>query len=148
MRKVKVANEELLPQIVDILTEGKQVILKARGQSMLPFIVGDCDSVVLQKKDAEYSELDIVLAEPYPNLFVIHRILKIDGEIATLMGDGNISNIEICKKNNIHGYVSQIIKADRKIDPNSPNEIKKAKIWSKLLPFRKYLLAFYRRFFI
>lgn len=144
MRKVTVANEELLPEITKILSEGSSIAIKAKGNSMLPFIIGDRDSVVLQKKD-KFAIGDIVLAEIAPNFFVLHRIVKIDGENIVLMGDGNLLGTEKCKKESIYGYVIAIIHDEKRIDCNSKSEQLKAKIWANLLPVRRYLLAIYRR---
>jgi len=50
MRTIAVPNEELLPEIARMLAGGETVTLKAKGNSMLPFIVGGRDNIVLQKK--------------------------------------------------------------------------------------------------
>lgn len=144
MRKLTVANEELLPEVVKLLSEGNSVIIKAKGNSMLPFIVGDRDSVVLQKKDT-YAIGDIVLAEITPKLFVLHRIIQIKDNKITLMGDGNFSVREGCIKENVCGHAIAIIHNEKQIDCNSKGEKRKARIWAKLLPVRHYLLAIYRR---
>lgn len=144
MRKITLANEELFPEVVKMLSEGKRVTLKVKGNSMLPFIVGDRDSVVLQKQDI-YNIGDIVLTEIAPKFFVLHRIIRIEVDKITLMGDGNLSGTEICTKENILGQAISIIKKGKSIDCNSKNEQRKAKIWKQLLPVRRYLLAIYRR---
>lgn len=43
-------NEEMLPEVAKMLSEGNCVKLKAKGNSMLPFIVGGRDEVVIEKK--------------------------------------------------------------------------------------------------
>lgn len=144
MRKLTVANEELLPEVVKLLSEGNSVTIKAKGNSMLPFIVGDRDSVVLQKKDT-YAIGDIVLAEIAPKLFVLHRIIKIEADKIILMGDGNLSGTEECRKENIHGRATSVIHNGKQVDCNSRSQQRKVRIWAKLLPVRHYLLAIYRR---
>ncbi len=144
MRKVTVANKELLPGVAKLLSEGNSVTIKAKGNSMLPFIVGDRDSVVLQKKDT-FAIGDIVLAEIAPRLFVLHRIVEIDGDNIVLMGDGNLSGREGCIRENVCGHAIFILHKEKQIDCNSNGEQRKARIWAKLLPVRRYLLAIYRR---
>lgn len=144
MRTVTLPNEELLPEIARMLAEGNMVTLRAKGNSMLPFIVGGKDSVVLQKKDT-FAIGDIVLAEVAPQVFVLHRIVNIEGEVVILMGDGNLQGTEECNKNNICGQVIAIIHNGKEIDCNSKGERRKARIWKRLLPMRRYLLAIYRR---
>lgn len=144
MRNVTLPNEELLPEVVKMLSEGNRVTIKAKGNSMLPFIVGGQDNVVLEKKES-YAVGDIVMAGFTPKLFVLHRILKIDGDNIILMGDGNLSGVEQCRKENIFGHAISIIHKGKPIDCNSKKERRKARIWRDLLPVRRYLLAIYRR---
>ncbi len=61
------------------------------------------------------------------------------------MGDGNLSGTEVCGKENIHGYAVSIIRKGKQINCNSKVEQFKTRIWQILLPFRRYLLAIYRR---
>ncbi|WP_026327369.1 S24/S26 family peptidase [Proteiniphilum acetatigenes] len=144
MRSVTLSNEIMLPEVARMLSEGKHVTIRAKGNSMLPFIVGGKDSVVLEGKGL-YSVGDIVLAEIRPKLFVLHRILKIDDEQVTLMGDGNISGMEQCRKENICGRAITIIHKGKQIDCNSKKAHRKARLWRNLLPVRRYLLGIYRR---
>lgn len=144
MRNVTLPNRELLPEVAKILSEGNSVTIKAKGDSMLPFIIGNKDSVVLQKKD-NYIEGDIVLAEIAPKLFVLHRIITIIDERVILMGDGNVSKTEECRNENICGYAIGIIHKGKIINCNNKRELRKANFWRLLLPMRRYLLAIYKR---
>lgn len=144
MRTVSLPNEELLPEVARFLSEGKEVTLKTKGNSMLPFIIGGEDSVILKKKDV-FLVGDIVLAEIAPRQYVIHRILKVRNNTITLMGDGNIFGNETCDVNNICGHAIAIVHKGKQIDCNSRKERLKAYLWKMALPARRYLLAIYRR---
>jgi len=137
MRTVTIANEELLPEIVKMLSKGNEVILKAKGNSMLPYIRGGRDSVVLRKKDI-YTIGDIVLSEVTPQVFVLHRIIKIKNNLITLMGDGNLKGTETCSPKTIYGYAVSIIRNGKRIKCGC------GRTWRILLPIRRYLLAIYR----
>ena len=147
MRTVSVPNEYLLTEVSSLLSDGNIVTLKAKGHSMLPFIVGDRDNVVLQKKEI-YAVRDIVLAEVDSKHFVLHRIINIEKNKITLMGDGNIAGTERCNINDIRGYAVSIVRKGKTINCNSKSESYKAYLWQKLLPFRRYLLAIYKRIII
>lgn len=142
--KILVKTSELIHHIISLLDENKEVILKARGQSMFPFIIGDRDDLVLKKKK-EYNKGDIVLAEIKPNLFVIHRIIKINNESVVLMGDGNIKTKEYCKEHNIHGCVIKILKEAKEINNNSKKQRILARLWWFIRPFRRIILYFCRK---
>jgi hypothetical protein len=111
---------------------------------MLPFIIGDKDSVVLRKVDTLRLG-DVVLAELPGEHYVLHRIIRIEGEDITLMGDGNIRGTESCKVDNIIAKAMTILHNDKQIDCNGRSQRFKAKVWHSLLPIRRYLLAIYRR---
>ena len=49
MSTIQVPNELLLSQVDTFLREGREVIIRAKGNSMLPFIRGDRDSVALRR---------------------------------------------------------------------------------------------------
>lgn len=143
MQTVIMANHTLVAEISRLVNEGSQVTFVPKGYSMNPFIRGGRDSVVLTK-DENILPLDIVLAN-VGNTFVIHRIIAIDGDNITLMGDGNISGNEHCLRRDILAKVVKIIKDDKQIDCTGKSHRRKAMIWQKLLPVRRYLLGIYRR---
>ncbi|MDR2919681.1 MAG: S24/S26 family peptidase, partial [Tannerella sp.] len=90
MRTVTLPDKTFMSEVAALLAGGKQVTLKVKGNSMLPFIVGGLDSVVLQKQES-YRRGDVVLAEVGQSRFVLHRIIRIDGNVVVLMGDGNLT---------------------------------------------------------
>ena len=96
MQKRIVANALLLPEVKKILSEGLTVTLPVTGNSMLPFIIGGRESVVLQKPSAPLQKGEIVLAQIAPDSYVIHRIVDCRGGQIILMGDGNLSATEAC----------------------------------------------------
>mgnify|MGYP001014079459 CR=1 FL=1 len=142
-RNITLANEILLPEIAALLLEGNAVILKAKGNSMLPFIVGGEDSVELKKKDT-IRVGDIVLAEVNPLCFVLHRVVSVTDDEVILMGDGNVSGKEICRTNNVMGHAINIIKKDKTVDCNARGTLFRARVWRMLLPIRRPLLIIYR----
>lgn len=147
-RKIIVANNILLDEVAKIIDSGEQVILLAKGQSMLPFIVGGRDSVELSPVDGQISPGDILLAKlSCPERYVVHRVIKIQGEQITLMGDGNIIGTERCRVQDVVARVSAIVKPHKRIDPNSKSQQRYVIMWSRLLLVRRYILAILRRVF-
>lgn len=141
-----IPNEILLAQVSLMLDEGKRVTLKVRGGSMLPFIIGDRDSVEMEKPSHELSVGDIVLAEILPGRWVIHRIFEIRGNDVVLMGDGNVRGTENCRLENVHGLILYVVTpSGRKIDCRTPRAMRRARLWRRLLPLRRVMLAVYRR---
>ena len=139
MKKMIVPNEILLAEADDLLSKGIEVVLMTKGNSMLPFIRGEKDSVNLKRFGA-VEVGDIVLARIAPQRYVLHRIFAIDGDAVTLMGDGNLVGTESCRLGDILGTVTEIIR------PNgSQKKVTKGTFWRKLLPVRRYILWLYRK---
>lgn len=143
MQQIVYPNKIILPEIEKLLNENHPVVIKVKGMSMLPFIVGDRDSVELLKP-LSLRVGDIVLAHLPNDQYVIHRIIDINGDEVRLMGDGNICQVEVCQRNMISGKVLRIIKGKKSILCARRRERVKAKIWRMLLPGRKYILALYK----
>jgi SOS-response transcriptional repressor LexA len=144
MQTKTVPNAELIPAIGKLIEEGQEVIFKPKGMSMLPFIRGGRDSVLLRKAD-ELKVGDIALAEISEGRYVLHRIEMIEGETIVLMGDGNLVGREKCRREDVMAIAVKIIKDRREIDCQSQGHLRNAEIWRRFLPVRRYLLAIYRR---
>ncbi len=131
-------NEVLLGEVERMLNQGRDVVLMPKGRSMLPFIRGNVDKVVLSPPK-ELKVGDIVLAR-FGGRFVLHRIIGINGDQVTLMGDGNLQGTEQGTTQEIAGVVSDIITPDGR--HHKPT---RGWLWRQLLPVRKYLLKIYRK---
>ena len=139
-------NEVLLPEVAALLAHGNEVEIRTKGASMLPFIVGDRDSVRLKAFPA-YEVGDAVLAEIAPGRFVLHRIVKLEGDCVTLKGDGNLIGTESCSLENVKGKAVPVVRPGGKtVDICSPRFMARARRWNALPYFvRRYYLAIYRR---
>lgn len=139
MKTIQMPNEILLTSAAAFLDEGREVVLRAKGNSMLPFIRNERDSVVLRKSDS-LEVGDIVLVQ-LPGKFVMHRIIKRNGDNFRMMGDGNCRGTERFRREDVLGKVIWIVKEDgRRVAPG------KARVWKALLPVRRLLLVVYRIF--
>lgn len=139
MKTITIANDILFGEVTRLVAEGQAVSFRTKGSSMLPFIHGDRDSVRIEGRN-EYHVSEIVLCRLENGNYVLHRIIGIDSERVTLQGDGNIRGTESCPTRNIIGVVTAIITPDgREHVPSS------GRIWRRLKPVRRYLLAIYRR---
>ena len=139
-----VPNDVMLGEVRKMIAEGHKVTIKVRGFSMLPFIVGDRDKVLLSRsKDLHTGE--IVLAEIEKGRYVLHRVKDIDGVHIVLMGDGNLRGTEQCGVDDVAGKVVKIWRKGKEIDPYSNKEMFMVRLWITLKPVRRWLLAIYRR---
>ena len=142
-------NGKLIPEVGRLLNEGMEVTMSVKGFSMLPFIVGGRDSVVLKSLGGKTPEpLDIVLAKVSTGHFVVHRVIRVEDGRVTLMRDGNVRGTENCTPGDVLGKVIRIDYGGRMYDPDTRLMRFCARFWIFFRPFRRYILAVWRRCFL
>ncbi len=149
MRTVSLPNNVLIPQIKRVIDEGHTATFRVRGFSMRIFLEDRRDKVVLAPC-REVRKGDVVLAEVQPEFYVLHRVIRKDGNRLTLMGDGNIKGTEECLTENVIGVATGFIRKGRtRIDSTDGMKWKTYSwLWLRLQPLRRYILAFYRRIWL
>lgn len=144
--KVTLPNAIMLGEVTRLLQEGHTVVMMTKGNSMMPFIVGERDSVELFRTP-DIMVGHIALAQIRPGHYVLHRIIAMDGDAVTLKGDGNLKGTEKCMVSDISGVVSRIIRPGKKdLDCLTKRFDMRSRRW-RLAPyiFRRFYLAIYRR---
>jgi hypothetical protein len=140
-----VTDHEIIEEAILLVDEGVSVTLPVNGNSMLPFIIGGKESVILQQPELPKVG-GVVLAWADGYRYVVHRIVRIDGERVTLMGDGNLIGTEHCLIGDIKARVTHVVDAKGRTHYLYKGWRKlAAKVWFWLRPVRRYLLAIYRR---
>ena len=136
----------ILDEAVRLVSDGVSVTLPVNGRSMLPFIIGGQESVILQKPEA-VEVGDVVLAWVEDCRWVVHRIIGINGDRVVLMGDGNIVGVEHCTVSDVKARVTHVVDVKGK-QHDLYNRWRRigAKIWFCLRPIRRYLLFIYRKY--
>ncbi|MDE6336580.1 MAG: S24/S26 family peptidase [Muribaculaceae bacterium] len=129
-------NYILLKEVCQLLAQGKTVKLRAKGNSMRPFIRGDIDTLLLSPPTS-FRKGDIVLAKTENGSYIVHRIVKINTNIVILAGDNNLYQQEKCDKTNIYGTVNAIIHNGKKHNLSTPSSRLLALLWHNLLPLRR-----------
>ena len=161
MKSVLVDNDIFIPEIKRLIDEGKTVTFTVRGYSMRVFVEHDRDKVLLEPAD-HLETGDVILArarfigrDGRPIIrngeevrkYVLHRLIKRDGDDLVLKGDGNLFGVETCCTSDVVGKVRGFYRKGRK----TPDLVTGRKwrtysyIWLKRTFMRRYLLAFYRR---
>lgn len=117
----------------DTLVEGKTVRVAVKGESMLPFFRSGSTITLRPAKAEDIRKYAVVMADAGDN-FVVHRIIAVDGEYVTLLGDGNYIGTERVTRDKIYGVVDC-----------SRLHLLLAKLWLWLRPVRRFPLAIFRR---
>lgn len=133
MQIKNVDNSTTFSIVRDILLEGQNVTVAVNGQSMLPFFRSGSTVTLRPISEEDFKKYAVVFADA-GGRFVIHRIIAIDGDMVTLLGDGNIYGTETMPKNKVYGAIDC-----------SATHVFFAKIWLWLRPVRRFPLAIFRR---
>ena len=148
MEKMIIHNDTFFADVLQVLRQGKQVTIPVKGYSMLPFIRGGKDLVVLEKAGDDLKADDIVLFHVGPadgGRYVMHRILSMNGDAVDIMGDGVPKAHEHVHRNQILAKAVQIIRGGKcPVDPYAPGQLRLVHFWQRLLPVRRYILFIYR----
>ena len=137
-------DEVLIREIKRQLSEGRQVVLCVKGRSMLPFIRGGKDSVVLESA-GPVKVGDLLLCEVGPGNYVLHRLIKKEKRILVLMGDGNIRGMEYCPEKNVIACATQVIRNGKSYTCNGLLFRFFSMLWRKALFIRRYLLYLFNK---
>lgn len=142
---MEISDEIIIQEAIRLVNEGVSVTFPVKGSSMLPFIIGGRESVILQKpKGIKVGQ--VVLAWVDDTRYVVHRIIRLEGGHVILMGDGNIRGTEHCSLNDIKALATHVVDAN-----GTAHELynrwrtQAARAWFYLLPIRRYILGIYRR---
>ena len=136
-------NDVFLGLVSEKLAEGHTAVIWVKGYSMRPFIEFGRDKVKLAL--ASHCKVgDAVLAEIAKGHYVLHRIIKMDGDRLTLQGDGNVRGVEYCTTAEVRGIVTEYIRPNRILAADDPCLKRKIRIWRALRPIRRYLLFIYK----
>lgn len=133
MGSKSVANVATFSVVRDILLEGQAVKVAVKGQSMLPFFVSGATVSIRPITPSDFKVYNVVFADA-GNHFVIHRIIGLEGDKVTLLGDGNIVGTESMTRDKVYGVVDC-----------SALSLFLARLWVALRPVRRFPLAIFRR---
>ena len=138
---VRIANEVLIPEIAAHLRAGKDVLFTPSGNSMRPFIEGERDSVVLRYSDTvRVGDICLVaMRGPRDVHYVLHRVIRVEDDRVTLMGDGNLQGEEHVRRDDVLGTVVRILSPNGRTKP-----LTRGRLWYALLRWRPFALKVYR----
>lgn len=141
-----VATEDLAEEVRKLVSEGKNVTVTARGNSMNPVFRDRKDRITLSPCDKEKIKLrDVVLVRTMDGRYVIHRIIRKTGETIVLSGDGNVAITETALSTEIIALVTGYTRNGKERSCSSACWKAYSRLWMVLAPARKPLLRIWRK---
>lgn len=136
----------MMDAVRKLIDSGKTVTISLKGNSMNPFIVHLRDSMTLRKAtDADVRKGTVALVLTDDGHYVLHRIYAVDGDVITMLGDGNVKMTEKCTRANIIGVMQSLDRKGHTVTPESREWKLYSRLWNFLTPVRRYPLALWRR---
>ena len=113
----QIPNDLFFAWIEAEIAEGHSVRFRLKGQSMFPLLRNERDEVVLYPcTPEELCPMDVVLFR-YREKHVLHRILRREGDILFLQGDGSYVAKESCTVFDVVGKMHEIVRSSGKWYP-------------------------------
>lgn len=126
-----------LETLCDLIREGQQVSLQISGSSMIPFLAGNRDRVLLSAADGKLKKGDVCLYRRINGQFVLHRLYRVKDGKYYFLGDaqceieGPLAKEQICAK------VIAAVRKDKKITPKDGIWKFYEKLWIRVRHLRK-----------
>lgn len=137
-----VSGQDMFPIVEEQLALGKRVCFTVSGTSMTPWIIHNRDQVeLISAKGLPLKKGDIILFQPFPGKYILHRITKIvpGGYITT--GDGNLHRDGWSSSASVIGKAVAIRRKGKIIDCHALRWSITFWLWMELFPVRKRILS-------
>jgi hypothetical protein len=145
-KKVIIPNDILLDETAGLIRKNHTVTHMVRGNSMNPFLADRRDKVIIAPAgENTLSVGTLALACDGGGRYVLHRIIKQDGNRLLLMGDGNLKETEESSAESVLGVAIVVIRKNKAYGCSGYIWKIYSFFWVKMLPLRRYLLAVCRR---
>ncbi len=140
-----IPNDIFFAQVESEIAAGRSVIFKVKGNSMYPFLRNGIDSVKLVPVNQQLVK-NVVVIFKYNGNYILHRIVKIEGDTYIMQGDGVIKTREYCRREDIFGVVTHICRNGGTMVPLNSFKLKfLVKSWLSLSFLRRYLIFFLKK---
>lgn len=146
-KHIQIDNHLMMQEITRMFnTMGKKsVTFTVRGYSMRPFLEDRRDKVILTPPKKPHIG-DVVLARIGEKRYALHRVIKIENGRYTMQGDGNPTDMkEEFSEADIVGIARAFVRKGKIYETDGRTWRLYSAIWQMLKPFRRILLAIYRR---
>ena len=139
----------MMEEIRILISEGKTVTITVKGNSMNPFLVDRRDTITLGGfHDEEIRRGCVALVRDLSGDYLIHRVIRRDGDIITLKGDRNSKKVETAKVGDVIAIMTGMERKGRTYTTDDLVWKIYSGLWMFLSPIRRLPLGLWRRFFL
>ena len=144
---MKLSNKIFFAEVEELLKAGEQVTILVRGNSMRPLLRDGRDKVVLRRCTDTDIRKGAVMLFRYRGAHIMHRVVKIEGDVVIFEGDGNFKMQEIAMRRDIVAVVEAVVRpSGRRIECRGRHWRLMSHLWLLQTSFeRRVILAIMRR---
>ena len=129
------ALEELMPLVEESFSMNRKVHFHPNGISMKPMLVSGRDSVLLSPIRDEIRKYDVVLYRYDNGKYVMHRVVKTQGDCFICLGD-NTERFERVEARQMLAVVTEFTRKGKTISVTSPLYRLYCRLWRPTRPLR------------
>jgi hypothetical protein len=145
-KKITIDKDTMYQEISRLIAEGSTVSITVKGYSMNPFLMHLRDQITLGPwTDSDIRRGTVAMVRDRRGTILIHRIIRREGNVITLEGDGNIGQQEKATLESIAGIMHSITRKNRIYSSKSLIWKTYSWIWMTLRPVRLYPLVLWRK---
>ncbi len=127
----------------EYLDKNGKLIYRNVGVSMLPLIKQGRDFFIVTKKSSERcKKYDVVLYKKPRDVYVLHRVIKVNENDYTIRGDNCICKEYGIKDEDIVGVMTSFIRKDKEYSVNNRLYRLYSVLWSRLYFLRRLYQKF------
>ena len=142
------SEQRVLNHIESLVDVGSDFEIRVTGYSMLPLLGHPGDRIIVRRTDGKESiEGCIAMFRTENGNIVVHRVISVDNEMVTLRGDGNLTQSERARREDIIGVVKSVRRRSGEVvECTSRAWRRRERLWLSLpYALRRYSLVLLRR---
>ena len=128
-----------------LVEEGHEVSMLVSGSSMSPFLIHLRDTIYFKKPDRPLRAGDIVFYQRDSGQYVMHRILRVRGDVYDIIGDAQTEVERGVRRDQIFAIITRVKRKGKLIGPGNFWWTFFARVWTKLIPLRPLIAWAYAR---
>ena len=136
----------LMPKLLALLEETDNVPLVISGSSMTPFLIHRRDTVYLSKVRRPLKKGDMILFRRESGDYILHRILRAEKGIYTLIGDAQ-NRTEPVREDQVLALVTAVRRKGKFLKESDFRWLFFEKVWLRMIPLRHPIMKLYARAF-
>ena len=136
---------EYVGVLCGLVEEGHEVSMLVSGSSMSPFLIHLRDTIYFRKPERPLRAGDMVFYQRDSGQYVMHRILRVRGDVYDIIGDAQTEIERGVRRDQIFAVITRVKRKGRLIGPGDFWWAFFARVWTKLIPLRPLIAWAYAR---